>query len=186
MTAPALPTAAPHAPAADPLLDLLERERAAFVAALARVPSGRRAARPAPDRWSPLEIAEHVARIDSGVARLLAARGAEAPAGEAAGGAPALPPDLAAQVRDRSVRIQAPEFVHPAGGLTAEAALGRLAESRAALVAAYRAARPEALDRVTHPHPLFGPVTLRGWVELAAHHDARHAQQVDEAGAGGA
>jgi acyl dehydratase len=83
-------------------------------------------------------------------------------------------------VRDRTRRLEAPERVRPAGSLTPDAALHALAQTRAALLAAFAAATPDALDRVAWSHPFFGPMTLRAWVELNAHHDARHADQVAE------
>ena len=176
-------TTPPPVPADDPMFALLERERAAFLAEVARVPLARQAERPAPDRWSVVEIVEHVARIDTGVAKLLAFRAAQP--------LPATPDELAgaqftsdkvARVRDRAQRIEAPERVRPTGTLSPEVALEQLTAARAALTAAYRVADPAVLDGMVHPHllPAIGPLTLRAWVELAAHHDARHAQQVGE------
>ena len=167
----------------DPMLALLARERAAFLAEVARVPLARQAERPAPDRWSVAEVVEHVARIDTGVAKLLAFRAAQPlPAAPDALAGAQLTPDKAARVRDRSQRIEAPERVRPTGTLSPEAALEQLAAARSALTAAYRVADPAVLDGMVHPHPLpaIGPLTLRAWVELAAHHDARHAEQVGE------
>jgi hypothetical protein len=166
--------------APDPLVALLERERAAFLAAVARVPAARRPERPAPDRWSALEVAEHVGRIDVGVTKMLALYAAQPPLPPDECERARLSPDRAELVRGRAQRIEAPERVRPAGGLGEAEVLAQLEQARAALVAAYRAAAPEVLDGRVHPHPFLGPVTLRGWVELAAHHDARHAQQVDE------
>jgi hypothetical protein len=167
----------------DPMLALLDQERAAFLAQVERVPPERRAERPAPDRWSVAEIIEHVARIDTGVSKLIALRSAEpslVPPEQAV--AARMTPKRAAWVRDRSLRIEAPERVRPTGTLTLEAALAQLASARAALKAAYQGAEAAVLDNSVHPHPhpAIGRVTLRGWVELAAHHDARHAQQIAE------
>jgi hypothetical protein len=36
----------------------------------------------------------------------------------------------------------------------------------------------EHLDRVTHPHPVFGLLTLRSWVAFSADHEARHSDQI--------
>jgi hypothetical protein len=167
--------------AADPVLALLERERALFLAELARIPGPLRAARPAPERWSAVEVAEHVARIDRGVAMILALRAAEPLAATPEQLADAcLTAAKAAGVRDRSRRFEAPRQVRPTGALEPGAAEAHLADARAALVAAYAAADPAVLDGAVHPHPVFGPVTLRGWFELTAHHDARHAQQLAE------
>jgi hypothetical protein len=168
-------------PARDPILALLDTERAHFLAQVALVPIARQAERPAPDRWSVAEIVEHVARVDRGVAKLLALHGAAprpAPSAEAA--AAVLTAEKVARVRSRAERFEAPERVRPTGTLAPDAALAQLAEARAALTAAYVAADPAVLDGAVHPHPVIGPLTLRGWLQLAAHHDARHAQQIAE------
>lgn len=168
-------------PAPDALLALLDAERAAFLAQVERVPAARRGERPAPDRWSVAEIVEHVARIDVGVTMILALRAAEPRTATPAELAAArLTPETAARVRGRAERLEAPERVRPTGALTPEAALAQLAAARAALKAAYASADPAVLDGAVHPHPILGPLTLRGWFELPAHHDARHARQVAE------
>lgn len=174
------PSSSPDA-SADAVLALLDAERAHFLAQVARIPVARQSGRPAPDEWSVVEIVEHVARVDRGVARILALRGAEprtATAQELA--AAALTPDKVARVRSRAERFEAPERVRPTGALDPEAALAQLADARAALKAAYAAADPAVLDGAVHEHPVIGPLTLRGWFGMAAHHDARHAQQVAE------
>jgi prephenate dehydrogenase len=89
-------------------------------------------------------------------------------------------PALGQLVRDRSKHIEAPERVLPAGALTADEALPHLQSGRAGMLEAFRTANPDALDQVTHPHPIFGPLTLRSWVALAADHEARHAEQISE------
>ena len=70
--------------------------------------------------------------------------------------------------------------MRPAGTLSAESALTQLLAARAELLAAFASANADALDRVTHPHPVFGPLTLRSWMALTADHEARHAAQIDE------
>jgi DinB superfamily len=172
------PTASPSS---DALLALLDRERAAFLAQVERVPGALQARRLAPDRWSVAEIVEHVARIDRGVGKLIALRSAQpVPATPEQLAAARLTPEMIARVRSRAERVEAPERVRPTGTLSPEDALEQLANARAALKAAFLAADPSVLDGGVHPHPVIGPVTIRGWVELAAHHDARHAQQIAE------
>ncbi len=168
-------------PTTDPVLALMDAERAHFLAQVARVPAARQAVRAAPDRWSVAEIVEHVARIDVGVARILAMHAAQPrPATPEVLAGAQLTPAKVARVRDRAERIEAPDRVRPTGELTPEAALAQLADARAALQAVYRSADPAVLDGAVHEHPVIGALTLRSWLQLAAHHDARHAQQVAE------
>ncbi len=165
----------------DPMLALLDAERANLLAQVARIPVTRHAERSAPGCWSVTDIVEHLARIDRGVARLLALRSTEpltATAEELA--AARMTPEKVARVRDRAERIEAPERVRPTGALTPEVALAQLTDARAALKAAYVAADPAILDGAVHAHPVVGLLTLRAWLLLTAHHDARHAQQIAE------
>ena len=168
-------------PHADPLLALLDEERARLLAEVARVPRARQGETILPGRWSVAGIAEHVARVERGVVRMLEAgrAGTLRPAATTPLGAP-LPDAVVAGLRDRTTPLEAPERVRPTGAATPEAALDELAQARAALLDAYRATTDEVLDGAAYPHPYLGPLTLRGWVEMSAHHDARHAAQVAE------
>jgi DinB family protein len=163
------------------VLELLDVERTALLARVARVPDERRTRRPAPDRWSVAEVLEHLARVEGGVTKLLVSRGRDRPA-EALQTAPDTRLTVAriAQLRSRAERFQAPERIQPSGALGATEALRKLAETRDALCEAFRAADPAALDGQTHTHPILGTLTLRGWVEFLAHHEARHGDQIEE------
>jgi hypothetical protein len=165
------------------ILELLEAERAALLATVERTPESLRARRPAPDKWSMVEVLEHLTRVESGVARLLTVRGRAAP------GAPPEGVDLSdaqldaariARLRDRADRLEAPERIRPAGTSAPADALRALAAARTELVAALLAADPGALDGAVHTHPALGTLTLRAWAEFVAHHEARHADQVRE------
>ena len=160
----------------------LDAERRALLARIEGVPAERLATRPAPDRWSVAEVLEHLARIETGVTKLLAMKGLAPPPADAPAPGPRaiLTPEIGARVRDRSWRIEAPERVRPVGGIEPAEALRQLTAARERLLAAYATANPEALDRMTHPHPVIGPLTLRSWVALTADHEARHAAQVAE------
>jgi hypothetical protein len=108
-------------------------------------------------------------------------RAAEPPtatAEEVAAGA--LTPEKVRVVRTRTEKLAAPDRVQPTGTLTEAAATQQAAASRAALLGAYAATPDAVLDGAVHPHPFIGPLTLRAWVHLIAHHDARHAGQMRE------
>ena len=168
-------------PTTEAVLALLDAERARLLARVAGVPKALLAQRPAPGRWSVVEVLEHLARVEQGVTKLLALRGREPPASPPADRTVAqLTAERVARLRDRLERMEAPDRIRPTGTLTAAEALRELAEARAALRAAYLAADPAALDGQTHTHPFLGTFTLGTWVEFLAHHEARHADQVEE------
>ena len=159
---------------------LLATERDALLARFRAVPESGRAVPPPAGGWSAVEVVQHVARVEAGVVKMLGA-GASMPRVTADEAAAAQWGDRKSRiVRDRSEKVQAPERTHPRGGVDAASVIAEVTQSRAALLAAFRAADPAVLDGVTYPHPFIGPLTLRAWVELIAHHDARHAEQLAE------
>ena len=167
--------------AAEPVTDLLARERDNLLATFTRVPEAHRAVRPSAGAWSALEILEHCARVEGGVAKLLAMRADQpltATAEEASAGT--LTEGKVRAVRTRAEKLAAPERVQPTGTLSVDAVMQQAAASRAALLGAYAATPDAVLDGAVHPHPFIGPLTLRAWVQLIAHHDARHAEQMGE------
>jgi hypothetical protein len=160
--------------------ELLARERAGFMAQFGRVAEARRAVRPAAGGWSAAEVVEHVARVEAGVAKMLQ-KGATMPLTTTAEAAAAqITPRKIAIVRDRSAKVEAPARTHPEGDVTGATAITALLRSREAMLAAFHETDARVLDGITFPHPFVGPLTLRAWVELIAHHDARHAAQIAE------
>lgn len=164
---------------------LLHLERANLLAQFESIPAALRAMSAGEGEgeggWSAAQIIEHCARVEGNVARMIA-KGGEMPR-------TATPEELRAAlltertigwVRERTTKVEAPERVRPTGALDADAAVAQLQASREALLAAFAAADDAVLDGVSFPHPFLGPLTLRSWVELTAHHDARHAAQMAE------
>jgi uncharacterized damage-inducible protein DinB len=164
------------------ILERLETERAGLLARLEQIPAESRNKRPSAARWSVAEVLEHLTRLETGLTKLLTVRGQQPPPADTPAPAESsvMSPRLGQLVRDRSKYIEAPERVVPPGALTADEALPHLQNARAGMLAAFGTANSDALDLLTHPHPLFGPLTLRSWVALAADHEARHAEQISE------
>jgi hypothetical protein len=165
------------------LLALLQQERAQLLATFESIPEADRT-RPGgePGRgsgWSAAQIIEHCARVEGNVARMIA-KGAELPrtatAEELQAGC--LTETSIGWVRDHTKKVEAPERVRPVVPIAAADALALLLASRTALLAAFTAADPAVLDGILFPHPFVGPLTLRSWTELVAHHEARHAEQL--------
>jgi uncharacterized damage-inducible protein DinB len=157
---------------------LLEKERLALLAAVDRVALADRDHRPAPGRWSVAEILEHLVKVEQAVANLIATRGREPlptamepPVPEAT--------ERVAALRVRERRIDVPDALRPSGALSADDALTALAASRRALLDAARAADPVALEHRTYFHAVLGRLTLRDWLAFVAHHEARHAAQIE-------
>ena len=161
----------------------LEASRAALRTAVNAVPSELRRGRPAPDRWSAVDILEHIALVEGRFTAMIAKAIDEARAaglGEERGLRDALPPQIATVVADRVNRRNAPEPVHPSGRLTESEAWRKLDEVAAQLRSAVTAGDGLALSGVFYEHPAFGRLNVYQWVELLAGHEMRHAAQIQE------
>lgn len=160
-------------------LALLDADRRGLLAAVNRLSDADRDRRPAEGRWSVAEILEHLASVEHSVAKLIAIRGREPVPPNQAPPAPMASERLTG-LRARDRRIDVPDALRPTGTMSASAAIAALAASRTALLDAARAADPVALEHRTYHHAVLGRLTLRDWLAFVAHHEARHAAQIDE------
>lgn len=167
------------------LVDLLTRERAALLGAVASVPADRLHLRPAPDAWSVGELLDHLAQVEAGSARLLAkrlARAREAGLPEESETASTLP-RLDRETFMAMAPREAPEFVQPSPGAGVEESLDALHRSREALLAVLHDGDGLALGQVKATHATLGELDLYGWAAFIAHHEARHVAQLHRIGA---
>jgi DinB superfamily len=133
--------------------------------------------KPAPDRWSVVDVVEHLAVIEGRVHIVLARMET----------APTAPPDhdlrgvdarvLRATV-DRRQPIPAPEPILPTGRWTPEAALEQYREARKK-TAEIAASTPYLRGRVI-PHPVLGLLDGCQWLLAASAHSVRHTAQILE------
>jgi len=164
------------------LLDYLDAQRAALRAAFDAVPADARDRPPAPGQWSAAAVVEHLAIVDARIAKVLAKRIVE---GRAAGVGPetstdsVLPTIDTAMVLNRATRVTAPQVLHPTG-LDANAAWAALERATVDVRASVAEGDGLALSTITHPHPLFGPLSLYYWIAFVGAHEARHAAQIRE------
>ena len=164
------------------ILDTLETELTDCRAAVASVPEASRTARPMPDRWSVAEVLEHLAMVEETImkasARQLAAA-REAGLGretETSSVGHLLPP---ARVANREAPLIAPERLRPKG-LDAVAAWVAIENVRARFREFVTSCDGWALEQVSFPHPVLGPLNLYQWFLFAAGHQTRHAAQIRE------
>ena len=165
------------------LFSLLEASRVELEAAVDTVPEGRRRERPAPDRWSVAEILEHLGLVEkrfTGVVAKAIANAREAGLGQETSARTPFPQQHAHRLLDRSERRQAPDVVKPSGSMDVASAWNALAHADTGLRDAVMAADGLALSAVTADHHIWGPLNVYQWVELAAGHERRHANQIRE------
>ena len=167
----------------DRALDDLDATREAFIARVDGMADGQRAFRPAPDAWSPVEVAEHVWRTEKGLAWGL---DRQVQAGDDRRDLGPRRPGgidrLAAAMRSGEVRMRVPErsvpYIAPQGTSWDEVRAGwRAAGDEWRRVAA---TVPDGLADVgVLSHPVAGPLTPAEGARFAALHAEHHGHQLD-------
>ena len=137
--------------------------------------------KPAPDRWSVAEVAEHIAVSESTLSQLVQKQIMQSPAA----------PEKREQVKgkdqvilqrlpDRSHKAQAPEFLRPTGRWATQVDLTKAFEdSRKANMDYIRTTNDDLRDHF-FDHPVFGALDGYQWLLLISGHSARHTEQIEE------
>jgi hypothetical protein len=162
-------------------LRLLKESREGFLKSIEGLTPAQWAFKPAPDRWSIQECAEHIATVEQVVQSQVIAKGLAGPR-EPQRRAEVKVTDglILAALPDRSHTFKAPDFVAPKGKLaTPEAVREAFEATRKALDAQLEGSTLDWRTRFG-PHPLFGTLDLYQWVLMSAGHTARHTAQIEE------
>lgn len=171
---PAAPTLGDRAA----LVAELERTSAKFLASIDGLTEAQWNFKPAPDRWSIAECAEHIAAAEPMVRKMIGdSMKAELPAESLAGAHQ--DEKIKVALVDRTKKFKAPEPLIPTNrfGSPAEA------------VAAFKKERAETIalaqsdvDLRTHGsnHFLLGPLDSYGWFLFTSGHSERHTLQIEE------
>ena len=168
------------------LSEHLATQRRVLLDVASAVPSDSWQTRPGEDRWSVSEIFQHLHQVEKSCAGVVAKRVAEAreaghPAERESGSVLGTIDHLRVSQLDR--KLVAPERVQPAENPDRETAERRLAESRAALLAAMESGDGLALGEIRHTHLRFGELDLYQWCLFVAEHEKRHLTQLREVAA---
>lgn len=159
----------------------LEDTRAKFLASIDGVSDAQWKFKPAPDRWSIAEVAEHIAVSEGTILQLVTDQIMKSPKTPADPGRPT-DATIIEVITDRSAKAQAPEMLKPTSRWA----------TRPALTKDFEAARTRTIDYVKtthddlrghaapHPHPALKTIDAYQWVLLLAAHSARHTAQIEE------
>ncbi len=167
------------------LLDILTASAARFRAATEGLTDAQWNRKPAPDKWSPADVAEHIALSEEVMPRLA----------RKALNEPAMPRDDA-QVREQDAEIvesmkddawhgSATESIRPKHTFPNGAAAAATFLERRARTMDYVRDTDDPLREHTFPHPAYGPLDGFQWLLMLAHHSDRHVRQIERAAAGG-
>ncbi len=167
------------------VIEYADRARSELLEAVDSIPEPLREARPTIDEWSAAEVLEHLARVERGIAKLVALKvgemQAQADPPREASDMPAVDLSKFDLLADRIARkLVAPERVQPSGEYSESSARAALAETRGILLDQLHAADGLALSTAAHAHPYFGELNLYEWVYFVGGHERRHTQQVRE------
>ncbi len=136
--------------------------------------------KPAPDRWSVAEVAEHIAVSEStiyGLVQKMMQSPATPEKREQVKGKDQM---IIERVPDRSHKAQAPEMLRPTGRWATQAELTKAFEdSRKATMGYIRTTNDDLRDHF-FDHPAFGTLDGYQWLLLISAHSARHTAQIEE------
>jgi hypothetical protein len=163
------------------LVTLLEKSRSAFSRTLIGMMPPQWTWKPATDRWNIFEITEHLATVETGVARLAAGRLFSVPASEQQKTETrGKDQKIVAALRDRTRPMEAPESMRPAGRWPAPAdAFAAFEDSRNRIIQVVRRP-PGDLRNYCFPHPILGILDGYQWMLFLGSHLERHIQQIEE------
>jgi len=162
-------------------LQQFQTTRDNFLKSIAGLSQKQWAFKPAPDRWSVAEVAEHIAVSEATLSGLVEKQIMQSPAA----------PEKREQVKgkdqvilqrmpDRSHKAQAPEFLRPTGRWATQADLTKaFEESRKATMDYIRTTNDDLRDHF-FDHPVFGTLDGYQWLLLISGHSARHTEQIEE------
>ena len=134
--------------------------------------------KPAPDRWSVAEVAEHLALLEEYFGNGIRPQIMKSPAAELPGGAKQVDTVVLNKVVDRSTKFQAPDPIQPTGRWTPTETLDHFLAARQQTVAFLKSTTD--LRGHVFSHPVFGPMDGYEWVLAVAGHTERHTKQILE------
>jgi hypothetical protein len=160
-------------------LEMIDATETQFLALIAKVEGDAWTFKPAPDRWSVAECAEHIVRTEAallGTAKQAIAAGAD-PEWQAK--AEAKTQLLTGAIPNRTTRVQAPQEVRPAGGMDKAKVVEQFKINRVA-VRTMLQDRAVPLKTYLADNPFFGALNAHQWLIYGALHTTRHMKQIEE------
>jgi len=156
----------------------LERTRKMFQEEIAGLSEAQWKFKPAPERWSVAECAEHITESEDFL-RGLAEKNAKASAGAETSQVPDA--KVVATVTDRSAKFKAPEPLVPSGRFASREDVAREFDARRARTVELVRSHPEAeLRKRVRPNPALGAVDAYQFFLFLSGHTERHILQMRE------
>jgi uncharacterized protein YndB with AHSA1/START domain len=159
----------------------LEASRAAFLEATANLTVPQWEFRPAADRWSPAECAEHIGIIEDIVVRLVMPKALREPADRVRRTTLKMSDGAVLRTgRGRETKLNAPEPVQPSGRWkTPDEIVHNILAFRARTMDFVKTSQDDLRNHFAD-HPVFGTLDLYQWLLLVSAHMQRHTDQLSE------
>jgi DinB superfamily len=135
----------------------------------------------APERWSVLEVAEHIMLTEGILYGAMEKALASKPDSEWETKTKGKTEFLEKALVNRTTKAQAPESIVPTGKLSSVEVIARLKESRAKTIKfAEETQLPLKMHTLDHPFPVFGTLNAYQWLIYIPLHNIRHNLQIAE------
>ena len=165
----------------DRAVSYLQETGKEFLAAVAGLSEEQWKFKPAPERWSIAETAEHIAHSEGTIWQLVSEKLMKSPPSpERRGETKAKDEMILTGVPDRSRKFQAPERLQPTGRWTTREELLKAFETaRAAEIAFLKETKDDMRSRFEE-HPFLKTIDAYQWLLLNGAHGKRHTAQILE------
>jgi DinB family protein len=163
------------------IFELIDKAHARFTASVTGLTEAQENFRPAPDRWTIAENAEHISIVNSGFLRLThkLLKQAESDPKPAIDDLKLRPVTMTDEGELKPGKWSAPEIVLPQGGVSVADAM---AKNRSVIDDIFNLrSRLELVDLSGQSwnHPILGQLNLYQWLLLLGEHEERHRLQIE-------
>jgi uncharacterized damage-inducible protein DinB len=165
----------------DRAADYLKETQKEFLAAIKDVSDAQWKWKPAPDRWSIAEVAEHIAVAEDTIWKLVSEKIMKSPAApEKRAEAQGKDEIIFEKIPDRSRKAQAPEQLKPTGRWATQAELVKDYQTTRGQEIAYVSETKEDLRNHFEEHPFLKTMDAYQWIIFNGAHNKRHNAQIIE------
>jgi len=142
---------------------------------------GQTSTRPEGEKWTIAQIVEHIAMVDAGAMRICAKLLKEAQAsGKTSDGKVVISDNFLQKGSEiATMKVEAPEFVHPNADQTIPDSLAKLDETSEQLEQMRELFESVDGTEFKFAHPFFGDISAQEWLALKGGHEMRHIRQIE-------
>jgi hypothetical protein len=160
------------------LIELLNKSEKEFLQAVEGLTDEQWTFKPAPERWSVAEVAEHIVLADALLFET-ATKSLTGPSDPKWDTILTKTDLLRRALPNRSTKVDAPAAIKPQHALARQQLIARFKEQRARALA-YAQETEAPLKEHTAANPFFGPLNAHQWLIYIPLHHLRHNQQIAE------